>query len=87
VLHEKTNVPGAEFHNNRAERQLRPIVIFRKLSFGNRTDAGAHRFAALASVIETARLHKQNIQAFLLRIRLANDNDFAALTAELLDSS
>ena len=25
------NVPGAEFHNNRAERQLRPVVIFRKL--------------------------------------------------------
>jgi transposase len=24
------SVPGAEFHNNRAERQLRPVVIFRK---------------------------------------------------------
>lgn len=81
------NVPGAEFHNNRAERQLRPVVIFRKLSFGNRTEAGAHRFAAMASVIETARLQKHNIQDFLLRIRLAQANEFAPLAAELLDSS
>ncbi|MEI7436035.1 MAG: transposase [bacterium] len=81
------NVPGAEFHNNRAERQLQPIVIFRKLSFGNRTEAGAYRFAAMASVIETARLQKHNIQDFLLRIRHAQANDYAPLAAEILNSS
>jgi transposase len=80
-------VPGAEFHNNRAERQLRPIVIFRKLSFGNRTEVGAHRFAAMASVIETARLKKLNIPEFLLRLRLAQPTDFAPLAAQLLNSS
>jgi transposase len=80
-------VPGAEFHNNRAERQLRPIVIFRKLSFGNRTEVGAHRFAAMASVIETARLNKHNIPEFLLRLRLAQPTDFAPLAAQLLNSS
>lgn len=80
-------IPGAEFHNNRAERQLRPVVIFRKLSFGNRTEAGAHRFAAMASVIETARLQKHNIPEFLLRIRLAQPSDFAPLAAQLLNSS
>ena len=81
------DVPGAEFHNNRAERQLRPVVIFRKLSFGNRTAAGAHRFAALASVIETARLRKHNIPDLLLRIRHAQASEFAPLAAELLNSS
>jgi transposase len=80
-------VPGAEFHNNRAERQLRPVVIFRKLSFGNRTEAGAHRFAAMASVIETARLQRHNIQEVLLRLRLAHANEFAPLAAALLNSS
>jgi hypothetical protein len=78
------NVPGAEFHNNRAERQLRPVVIFRKLSFGNRTAIGALRYARLATVIETARLQKHNIQDFLLRIRFAQPHDFVSLAAELI---
>jgi len=80
-------VPGAEFHNNRAERQLRPVVIFRKLSFGNRTETGAYRFSMMATVIETARLQNQNIPALLLRIRHAQSSDFAPLAAELLNSS
>jgi transposase len=80
-------VPGAEFHNNRAERQLRPAVIFRKLSFGNRTEAGAHRFAAMASVIETARLQQHNLPAFLLRLREAPAAAFPTLAAELLNTS
>ena len=36
--------PGVEFHNNRAERQLRPLVIARKISFGSNTDHGALRY-------------------------------------------
>jgi hypothetical protein len=41
----------------------------------------------MATVIETARLKKQNIQALLLRIRHAQADDFASLAAELLNSS
>ena len=78
------NVPGAEFHNNRVERQLRPVVIFRKLSFGNRTVLGALRYARLATVIETARLQKHPVQDFLLRICFAKPNDFISLAAELI---
>ena len=33
--------PSVEPTNNRAERQLRPMVIMRKLTFGNRSDLGA----------------------------------------------
>lgn len=40
--------------NNRAERQLRPAVIARKLSCGNRTERGARTWEILASLAATA---------------------------------
>jgi hypothetical protein len=46
---------GVEATNNRAERELRPAVIARKLSAGNRTDAGAETHAVLASILRTCR--------------------------------
>jgi transposase len=39
--------------NNRAERRLRPAVMRRKLSCGNRTPQGARAFERMASVLET----------------------------------
>jgi hypothetical protein len=47
----------AEVHatNNLAERQLRPTVIARKLSAGNKTRAGADAWAILTSLGATAR--------------------------------
>jgi hypothetical protein len=41
--------------NNLAERQLRPAVIARKLSCGNKTDAGRATFEVLASLSATCR--------------------------------
>lgn len=41
--------------NNLAERQLRPAVITRKLSCGNKTRAGARTWEVLASVAATCR--------------------------------
>jgi transposase len=49
-------VPGLDWHNNRAERQLRPLVIARKMSFGSDTPEGARRTCLLHSVAETCRL-------------------------------
>jgi transposase len=40
-------------HNNRAERDLRPTVIARKVSFGSSSDAGAETRSVLMSVIHT----------------------------------
>ena len=40
-------------HNNRAERDLRPTVIARKVSFGSSSDAGAHTRSVLMSVLYT----------------------------------
>jgi transposase len=45
--------PAAEPTNNRAERELRPAVIARKLSCGNKTDAGKRSFEVLRSVVST----------------------------------
>lgn len=42
-----------EATNNLAEREVRPAVIARKLSAGNRTEAGAETHAVLASVLRT----------------------------------
>ncbi len=41
--------------NNLAEREVRPAVIARKLSAGNRTDEGADTHSVLASVLRTCR--------------------------------
>ena len=38
-------------------RQLRPMVIMRKLTFGNRSDFGASNQAAIMSVIEIGVLN------------------------------
>jgi transposase len=50
------DAPFLGCHNNHAERQLRPVVLFRKASSGNRTEKGAQRYGATATVVETARL-------------------------------
>lgn len=49
---ERPEVPAT---NNLAERQLRPAVIARKISCGNKTGAGALAWAVLASLAATCR--------------------------------
>ena len=46
--------------NNISERYLRPSVIHRKVTGGFRSDWGAHAYAALKSVIDTAALANIN---------------------------
>jgi hypothetical protein len=41
--------------NNAAERALRPAVVMRKVTGGSRSEAGAHAWAVLASVLRTAK--------------------------------
>jgi transposase len=47
-------------HNNRAERELRPTVIARKVSFGSSSDAGAETRSILMSVLHTLNKQKGN---------------------------
>jgi transposase len=56
---------GLDATNNLAEREVRPAVIARKLSAGNRTDAGAETHAVLASVLRTCRRQGKDIPATL----------------------
>lgn len=49
--------PNGEATNNQAERQLRPAVISRKISCGNKTEQGANTWEILASLAATA--HQQ----------------------------
>lgn len=53
--------PDAEPTNNLAERELRPLVINRKLSGGNRSRRGADRTALLYSVYATLYRQGQNV--------------------------
>jgi transposase len=52
---------GVDATNNLAEREIRPAVITRKLSAGNRTEAGAETHAVLASVLRTCRRQGRDI--------------------------
>jgi transposase len=47
--------PGVPFDNNTAERGIRPAVIIRKNSYGNRSERGADCQAALMSVFRTLK--------------------------------
>ena len=47
--------PRVEATNNRAERDLRPAVVVRKIGRCNKTDAGADTHAAISSILGTLR--------------------------------
>ena len=57
VFVKDTRVPPT---NNLAERTLRPLVIMRKICFGNRSRDGGQRLARIMSVKDTARRHGHN---------------------------
>lgn len=61
--------------NNRAERELRPLVIARKISFGSQSEAGARTREVLMSVLLTLRKRTAQVTAAFQRIldRLAED--------------
>lgn len=51
--------------NNRCERELRPTVIARKVSFGSQSDAGAKTREILMSVLHTLKKRRADAQAHL----------------------
>ncbi len=57
--------PVADATNNLAERQLRPAVIARKLSCGNKTARGSAAWQALASFAATCNQRSSDLTAFL----------------------
>ena len=61
---ERPDVPAT---NNLAERQLRPAVIARKISCGNKTEKGAAAWAVLASVAATCRQTGRSVIEWISR--------------------
>jgi hypothetical protein len=51
--------------NNLAERDLRPTVIARKVSFGSVSDAGANTRGVLMSVLSSVKKQKGNVEVHL----------------------
>jgi transposase len=54
--------------NNLAERDLRPTVIARNVSFGAQSDAGAHTRGILMSVLHTLKKRRVEVGAHLKRV-------------------
>jgi len=50
--------------NNNAEREIRPAVLMRKTSYGNRSENGAHNQAILMSILQTSRKRGHNFVGF-----------------------
>ncbi|MEA2038016.1 MAG: IS66 family transposase [Nanoarchaeota archaeon] len=53
--------PEIDSTNNISERELRALVIIRKISNGSRSRRGANASAMLLSVVQTLRLQKKNV--------------------------
>ena len=50
-------VKGVDYHNNHSEQQVRPDVIFRKITNGNRSAKGVQCHNVIASILQTAKLN------------------------------
>lgn len=48
---------GIDYHNNHIEQQIRTDVIFRKITFGNRSYKGVENHNVLMSILQTAKLN------------------------------
>ncbi len=59
------DVADVEPTNNAAERGLRAAVIYRKLSFGSRSQGGERTIERLLSVDQTCRLQRRSVYAYL----------------------
>jgi hypothetical protein len=75
-----------EIDNNTVERGIRPIPLGRKNSLFAGNDAGGERWAILASLINTARLHDLDPQTYLADVleRIVSGRTKANALAELL---
>lgn len=65
-----------DYHNNHIEQQIRPDVILRKVTFGNRSAKGAENHNVLTSILQSAKLNNLDPLAALERILLAANKNF-----------
>jgi transposase len=77
-------IPGMAPTNNHAEQSLRHMVIFRKTSFGTRSDAGLKTHSILPTLVQTARRQGVHPREFLQTLHTA---DTATAQAALYNNS
>jgi len=58
--------PGVEPTNNLAERDLRSLVIWRKISFGTKSDRGCCFVETMTSLVTTLRKQNRPVFEFLV---------------------
>ncbi|HEY2419039.1 MAG TPA: IS66 family transposase [Steroidobacteraceae bacterium] len=63
---------GVEPTNNHIERQLRPGVLWRKNAFGCHSETGCRYVERMMTVVQTLRLQKRPVLAFLCQSVLAH---------------
>jgi len=64
--------PGVPPTNNHAEQSLRPLVIFRKICFGTRSESGIKTHSILPSLVQTARKQGVHPRRFLQTLLTAD---------------
>ncbi len=62
-----TRIPGMEPTNNMAERDLRKLVIWRRKSYGTRSERGKKFVERITTVAQTIRKHGGNVLHFVQR--------------------
>jgi transposase len=67
---------GIDYHNNHIEQQIRPDVILRKITFGNRSDKGVENHNVLTSILQTTKLNNLDPLATLQKILLTANKNF-----------
>ena len=73
-------VKDIDHHNNHAEQQIRPDVIFRKITNGNRSLTGAENHSVIMTILQTAKLNGMDPIATLEKILLQNkENPFSKI--------
>ena len=74
-LYHWAKTPTIPADNNRAERELRPLVIARKISFGSQSEQGARTRETLMSVLHTLRKRTDDVFGVFKRAldKLAED--------------
>lgn len=57
-----------DYHNNHAEQQIRPNVILRKITFGNRSESGVANHNVLMSIMQTAKMNGLDVMTAIKHI-------------------